>query len=424
MKVLRFLFFCYIITSFITRPLFGEGSVLSRFVLADFFGLAALIVFILQHGKFKASVPYQMAWLLVAGFFIGITGSDFPITSFNEVIILLFLIAVSQSIFSIYTEQKNILLLFIALAWVNLIASTIGIYDSYFTSFGLPRIFKARADGEALSGFRNAGQAGAFMQITLFMMYAFSRTELKNRFSVNNKLLLRISLIVGFVFFVLTGKVAAYIGGSVGILLYLIMKRRLSSFFTVLLLLAGLVWLFNELPTIAPQINKRIFAKVRTRILEPMEISDSRSKVNGTAFINRNFESALTAFYDNPLTGSGIGGFMGRYERHEVHSTYLKIIGETGLLGIIPYLLLMYFMLRMLFSKRIMVDESNDIHPWFAFLMELRPFVIGWLISWGYTYHLRKREFWIAFAIISIVYKLIIDSKNKKILNRLSNEQT
>jgi hypothetical protein len=56
--------------------------------------------------------------------------------------------------------------------------------------------------------------------------------------------------------------------------------------------------------------------------------------------------------------------------------------------------------------------------------MELRPFVIGWLISWGYTYHLRKREFWIAFAIISIVYKLIIDSKNKKIINCISNEQT
>lgn len=412
MKVLRFLFFCYIITSFITRPLFGEGSVLSRFVLADFFGLAALIVFVLQQGKFKASAPYQMAWLLVAGFFIGIIGSDFPMSSFNEVIILFFLIAVSQCIFSVYTEQKNIVQLFIALAWVNLIASFIGIYDSYFTSFGLPRIFNARADGEALSGFRNAGQAGAFMQITLLTVYSFFRTDLKNRLSQRNKLLFRISLLVGFLFFVLTGKVAAYIGASVGILLYLIMKRRISSFITVLILFGGLVFLFNELPTIAPQINKRIFAKVRTRILEPMEISDSHSKVNGTAFINRNFESALTAFYDNPLTGSGIGGFMGRYERHEVHSTYLKIIGETGLLGIIPYVLLMLFMLRMLFSKKILVDESSEVHSWFAFLMEIRPFVIGWLISWGYTYHLRKREFWIAFAIISIIYNVIIEYKN------------
>ncbi len=422
MRLIKFLILCYIISSFITRPLFPEGSVLSRFVFADFFGLAALILFVLNQFKFKTSIPFQMAWLLVLGFFIGITGSVFPLSSFNEVLILLFLIAVSQCIFSVYTTENNSISLFVALAWVNLIASFIGIYDSYFTSFGLPRIFNARADGEALSGFRNAGQAGAFMQITLFVMYAFSRTKLKDRLSPRNKILLRLSLMVGFLFFVLTGKVAAYIGASVGVLLYLIMKRRLSSFITVLLLLAGLVWLFNELPTIAPQINKRIFAKVRTRILEPMEISDSRSKVNGTAFINRNFESALTAFNDNPITGSGIGGFMGRYERHEVHSTYLKIIGETGLLGIIPYLLLMFYMLRMLFSKSIFLQDTSAMHPWFAFLMELRPFVIGWLISWGYTYHLRKREFWITFAIISIVYKLILEFKNSEKLNMLPNE--
>jgi O-antigen ligase len=364
-----------------------------------------------------------MAWLLVIGFFIGITGSEFPSSSFNEVIILLFLVAVSQSIFSVYSNEKDLMTLFIGLAWVNLIASFIGIYDSYFTSFGLPRIFNARADGEALSGFRNAGQAGAFMQITLFIVYAFMRTNLKNRLNRPNKILFRTSLIIGFLFFVLTGKVAAYIGAGAGVLLYLVMKRRLSSFVSVLLLFIGLVWLFNELPNIAPQINKRIFAKVRTRILEPMELSDTHSKVKGTAFINRNFESALTAFNDNPITGSGIGGFMGRYERHEVHSTYLKIIGETGLLGIVPYLLFLFFTLSMLFSKKIVVQESSGIHPWFAFLMELRPFVIGWLISWGYTYHLRKREFWIAFAMISIVYKLIIEFKNSEIQKSASNEK-
>ena len=114
---------------------------------------------------------------------------------------------------------------------------------------------------------------------------------------------------------------------------------------------------------------------------------------------------------------------MGRYERHEVHSTYLKIIGETGLLGIVPYLLFLFFTLSMLFSKKIFVQESSGIHPWFAFLMELRPFVIGWLISWGYTYHLRKREFWIAFAMISIVYKLIIEFKNSEIQKSASNEK-
>lgn len=413
MKLVKAFIALYILASFITRPILPEGSFLGRFVLADFFGLTAVLLFLLQNRPLLRNKAFAAFMFFLLALFIGATASDFLGTSIGEVIILFFLVIVSQVIFSTFTSPSDAIQLFVFLSWVNLIASSIGIYDSYFTSLGLPRIFPARADGEALSGFRNAGQAGAYIEITLFTCYAFFKTKLFQSLSRFERNQFRISLIVTFLFFVLTGKVAAYIGGAIGVLLYLIMKRRLSSFFTVLLLFGALVYVFNELPTIAPQINKRIFAKVRSRILEPMDMSDTKSKVSGTSFINKNFESALTAFYDNPIAGAGIGGFLGRYERHEVHSSYLKIIGETGLLGIITYSVFMFFFLKMLFGFKQHLPETDPNHAWFAFLMEIRPFVVGWLVSWAYTYHLRKREFWLAFSIISIAHLIVTEAKKQ-----------
>jgi hypothetical protein len=412
MNFFRLLVALYILTSFITRPIFAEGTFLGRFVLADFFGLAALFVFLIYHRQFSSNHSFKSFWWLLLCFFIGITASEFPMTSFGEIVILSFLLLLSQAIFTIYKEGSDAINLFILLSWVNLLASLIGIYDSYFAIGGLPRIFPARADGEALSGFKNAGQAGAYIQITLFCCYAFFRTKLFDKLSLFQKNQFRISLIISFLFFVLTGKIAAYIGTGVGILLYLLLKRKLSSFLTVSLLFLSLIYLFNKLPELAPQINKRIFAKVRTRVLEPMDMTDTKGKVDGTSFLNRNFQGALQAFDDNPLAGSGIGGFLGRYDRHEVHSTYMKIIGETGLLGIVSYCFFMISLLRMLFYFQEIPDEEEEQHAWFAFLMELRPFVIGWLVSWAYTYHLRKREFWLAFALISIAYFLAKRSKS------------
>jgi O-antigen ligase len=139
---------------------------------------------------------------------------------------------------------------------------------------------------------------------------------------------------------------------------------------------------------------------VKTRILEPYEGKENNA---GTNFIKSNFGGALESFNDNPFTASGIGGFMGRYGRYEVHSTYLKIIGETGIVGIIGYLVFMFYFLRIFFvSTRI--SKQN---PYASFIRELSPLIIGCIISWGYTYHLRKREFWIMYAIVYIAFRLM-----------------
>ena len=56
-------------------------------------------------------------------------------------------------------------------------------------------------------------------------------------------------------------------------------------------------------------------------------------------FIQENFGAAFVAFNDRPLIGSGLGAFHGVYSSHEVHSTYLKMLGETGIIGTIGYVI-------------------------------------------------------------------------------------
>jgi O-antigen ligase len=53
-----------------------------------------------------------------------------------------------------------------------------------------------------------------------------------------------------------------------------------------------------------------------------------------------NWRSALREFENHPIIGMGLGTFRLYYDRHEIHSTYLSLLAETGLLGLAPYVFL------------------------------------------------------------------------------------
>ena len=163
----------------------------------------------------------------------------------------------------------------------------------------------------------------------------------------------------------------------------------------VILIVSGLIFLiWQNLESLAPDVYARINVKIETRITN--NLNDENDLEDG--FIAKNLKEALTVFNEHPLTGSGIGGFQGVYAYHEVHSTYFKIIGETGLTGVIAYFV---FLILLVFNLLGLSREKNE-NPYADFLWNLKPFLYGCMVSWFYTYHLRKREFWILFAIIGI----------------------
>jgi hypothetical protein len=410
MGIYEFLIGLFILTSFITRTIGGDEGIFSRIIVADLFGALAVVTYLLYGKRYISSPRLTSAWLLIGCFSFGILWSFEPLKSSVEVIILLFLVFIFTTIISHYDSHSKFIKLILAFAWASLIGSLIGLYDSFIGGHGLPRIFPERAMGEALSGFRNAGQAGAYMLISLIVLFAFYNSKLFSALSRKHKNLIRFSLLFSFLFFITTGKIAAYIGFVFSFLSYFIYKRNTKVLIgsSVIIILISIVAI--NLQNIAPIIYNRLEQKVKTRVLEPYEGKENNA---GTNFIKSNFGGAIESFNDNPFTASGIGGFMGRYGRYEVHSTYLKIIGETGIIGIVGYMIFMFYFLRIFFvSSRI--SKQN---PYASFIRELSPLIIGCIISWGYTYHLRKREFWIMYAIVFIAYKLMKRFENSKLEN-------
>ncbi|MFM2049025.1 MAG: hypothetical protein RI955_1573 [Bacteroidota bacterium] len=400
MGLYEFFIGLFILASFITRTIGGDDGLFSRIIVADIFGALAILTYLLYGKRYISSPRVTSGWILIASFALGILWSYEPLKSSFEVIILLFLLLIYSTIISHYNSPSRFNKLIIAFAWASLLGALIGLYDSFIGGHGLPRIFPERARGEALSGFRNAGQAGAYMLISIIVLFAFYNSKLFFELNRKQKNLIRCSLLFSFLFFITTGKIAAYIGFVVSFLSYFIYKRNAKVLIGTAIVTIAITFVLINLENISPIIYNRLEQKVQTRIVEPYEGKENNA---GSKFLKSNYSGALESFNDNPITASGIGGFMGRYGRYEVHSTYLKIIGETGLVGIVGYLIFMFYFLRLFFVSS-KIDKAN---PYASFIKELAPLIIGCVVSWGYTYHLRKREFWIMYAIVYIAFRLM-----------------
>ena len=115
-----------------------------------------------------------------------------------------------------------------------------------------------------------------------------------------------------------------------------------------------------------------------------------------SGFLAENIEVTTAAFDASPIFGVGLGNVAGRYsERLEIHSTYLSIVGTSGLLGVLAYL---FFALMVLVPGK----ERNPSSRYTHFLRWHLPFLLGLFATWGYTYHLRKREFWVLLLILAM----------------------
>jgi hypothetical protein len=393
-KVLFILFvFLAFITQTIAEP--GTNAILSRLTYSDIFGALGLIfgLKVLYTGFAVAnrnSKVFQAALFMVFCFFLPILFSYNIQATVVECLILLFLVFVSISIFQLFKDDFITGMLPLIM-YTLITASILGFYDLYASTIGLPRIFPKRTDGEALSGFRNAGQAGAYYLVNLAILLPLRFSPIRKLLKTRDKKLLDITLGLALVFFLLTGKVAAYVGLLVGVFMYIVYKRNAKYIIMVLIAIIGLVAVWNNLEELMPDTYNRISYKYDSRVVNSIETGGRGG------FLEKNFTRPIRSFVDRPLVGSGIGGFVGPYGSHEVNSTYLKMLAETGLVGTFGYIILMLFVF--LFFRK---PQSHVNNIYYSYLNDILPFFIGCMVSWSYTYHLRKREFWILIAVLMI----------------------
>jgi O-antigen ligase len=385
----------YAVASPITWTM-GDPSttIIGRFAVADVAGFAflgvALAHVILNRRELKFSMQTMAAALLVALLLLGMWVSRVPMQSLTEVLVLGFLVVIFFAWENVRLGEKE--LRTILHWWIvgTTVICLLGMVDYLHFVIGTPQLFerveRLEYAATATATFRNTGQAGAYVMIVLFVALAYWAARGGFRWS---KLWVPLAMSAMALFLALTVKRSAIVGTLVGVACWgALMFVRQPRHVGILLLwsvplVAGLIFFLSS-----PQVTERVMWKLQTfsRVVDAEE----------SGFMYQNWSYAVSSFVDNPFLGRGYGGTDYVTDRHEVHSTYLKMLGEGGALGFLGYLV---FMGTVLWCFRRSAFSGS---VWQRFLANLAPLLVGALVTWFNVYHLRKREFWIMLLIIVV----------------------
>ncbi|WP_122900937.1 O-antigen ligase family protein [Acinetobacter sp. B51(2017)] len=371
----------------------SDGGIASRLTYADIFGFFIIIycLFLILINKnifffpktYKAYIPFLIIMLFSSIFSFKYEKAVF------EYIIHIFIFVVSIALINIAYYSKNIDLnnIFKSILYGSSVIAIIGLLHFFI----FPQWFPGTEGG--LSGtFRNTGQAGAYFGLFLaILLPAFLSKKLKPTI-INISLFTIIILALIFTF-----KRAALLGFFSGLFFLMIVTsfslnkydKKISvycaSLFFIFLIIISIFfsWGIENIPGMQNRFESKFNEDTVENFTE--------------GFFAENLRVMISAFWDKPILGVGFGNISGVYsEVYEIHSSYMSIIAAGGVLGFIAYLYFMYMFFDSLKSKYISGDCKRYLYYFF-------PFFIGLIISWGYTYHLRKREFWILFMVISLV---------------------
>lgn len=138
-------------------------------------------------------------------------------------------------------------------------------------------------------------------------------------------------------------------------------------------------------------------------------------------------QTAMLMFLDNPLLGVGAGNFRNNYQKYnqilgiefqygevEAHSLYAQIISETGILGLIAFVgivfSIMFSMSRIVSLMRHSPFFSSYI-PWIA---AFQTAIVGYLVAATFLHNDYIRYFWILVA-LSMTAVQLIDEQFKNV---------
>lgn len=274
-----------------------------------------------------------------------------------------------------------------------------------------PGLISSRNLGGLQGPFRNSGQAGSYFGIVAAISIALVMGGLVPRRIIYLAAVFAITLAM-----FATIKRAASIGLLAGLALMLVQMLFSPSTRDKKFAVASIVFggggllvglgLFGWAIQNVPDMRWRFEYKVS---------ADGIDNFSEGFFLD-NIRSTLAALSDSPLIGVGLDNVREFYQYHEIHSTYLAVLAYGGLLGAVAYV---FFILSLLRSVRSGV-ATIAANAYSSTLYYFFPLLLGLMVSWGYTYHLRKREFWI--MIVFIVLLRMLSERRKRVLDQTQSE--
>lgn len=379
--------YCYL-AAFTTIEGEIAAGISGRVIEADFFALGLFIPAFVLVGRIRTMPSFWFYLAFMGVMLASLLLSVHPDNGMVEYLVHVFNFAVGVALFNLVANARDFSLSDAVYAF--LYASGVVAVLCLLQFLVFPSWFAGRQIGGLVGTFRNTGQAGTYFGtgLALFLPALAARLISRNPFNLLVVLLIVICLI-------LTVKRAALLGlmvGVVGMLLVSVLsgsvedRRRNMAFFVFAILAVPLVmWAFDFATQNVVGLEYRVQRKVTNFTVEGFM----------TQFFGENSGGALRAFSDNPLMGVGVGNIVGTYtEIYEIHSTPLSILSSSGLVGFVVYGTFIVHWLATVWRAGSGALLEN------RFMRLLFPMLVGLVISWGYTYHVRKREFWVLYAIV------------------------
>lgn len=365
----------------------------ARIVPADLV-MVLLMMFVVvgsgHRGAIQFSKIYVAALPLFMVFFLGAIFARYPDRVVVELIIISFGYLGSLTLANLLCAngenffQKFCTGYVIAIGLVSLV--------SLLDFLVLPGILGPTSFGGLSGTFRNTGQAGSFFGVNAVICCALLLSGLAPR----RPLYILCAVICVFAL-IATLKRAAVIGFFAGfsiIVFQLFMSRsrsdkKLGAVFisiSLVVMILGATTFFWALENVEGMLWRYSYKFSSTAI---DDFADG--------FLADNIEATLSALADRPLIGVGLDNVRLVYFINEIHSTYLGILAYSGIIGIILYFYFIGTVASTAFGGR----HAKLQNKYAAFLYYLFPLFLGLMLSWAYTYHIRKREFWMLLAFIA-----------------------
>jgi putative inorganic carbon (HCO3(-)) transporter len=290
------------------------------------------------------------------------------------------------------------------------------------TFFEFASITMARVDGDSLSaragGPVNAPNIWAQILVAISMLLIF-------RIIYEKHTLIKLAGVVmlGMILYTVLNAYsrAAYLVLAIDVILILLVLKRHVNPFVAFAGLGVMVLLFQFLP-----------ASYQDRISTLSFFTSDTGIYEDSSFRGRSSEmlTGLAMFAAHPVFGIGTANYRPSYQQYtqlvglefraearDPHSLYVQILAETGILGAIAFLGLVFSLLNALNKACLDIEQSPRLSEWLPWMNAIRLAIMSYLLTSFFMHNAYFRYFWILVAMglagIQITYNLLNRSERE-----------